>query len=457
MGEQVLQGIIDQPLHHAIVCLVLGRKKPSEVLGLAKSDEERCQAYYYIGAHQFVERDTTAALKSFESSISCTAECLEFRVARLVVERFVRLNNHDYADGDLMHDGRFRGARAPIVWDFKDLMEKLAAEHRIGFFYRGQPKDYGTLLPSLYRLNANMSRVPLIRLESQSLHNRGRVFRPLLPKSLWPADKSRHVDFFSLCLSHLGYPLSQLFCQHCCLPSEGLDVTEDLKIAAMFAIFNYTLGSFEQSNDEPGVIYRFTVPSTPPLTLGQLKRIDFYSCPFFLSGVTMLDLLEKCSSESESKSSFAAYFSRKQELEMTVKNTEELRRSRPLELIRLPDQEVKIGRVMMQRAGLVFPDFLLPRWYDTEPVPPPPGKTWDGPRCVEDLAKSDAVEAFLFRHDEGNPATLAIDPHALFPKEDPLRTLLSGMVADMSGGFATPVIATSGESIFTLWDDDMPR
>ncbi len=458
IGDQVLHASKSKPWEHALICLVLGKRDPADVLAQAKSDEERCQAYYYLGAHQLVEKDTAAALRSFMSCIECPTECLEHSVAEQVVERFDRLNDREYADGDLMNDGRFRGAVAPTVWELEELLEKLAGEHRFGFLYRGQRKDYGTLLPSGYRLVANMSRVPFVRSDGQSLRNRGRVFRPLLPNSLWPADQSRRIDFVSLCRSNLGYPLSQLFCQHCCLPAEGLDVTEDLNIAAMFAIFNYDSNSFERSTDEPGVIYRFSVPITAPLTLEQLKRIDFYSCPFFLSGVTILDLLTKCSTLSESKSSFGAYYLRKNELEMTLENFDDIRTSRPLEMIRLPHHEVKIGRVMMQRAGLVFPDSLLPQSFDASSAPPPPGKTWDGPHCVEDLAKSDAVETFLFRHDEGNPANLAVDPSSVFPKEDPLRTLLSGAVTAMSGGLGANVIAPMDKSVFTSGEDEeMPR
>ncbi len=63
---------------------------------------------------------------------------------------------------------------------------------------------------------------------------------------------------------------------------------------------------------------------------------------------------------------------------------------------------------MRQRAGLIFPDVLLPQWYETTSIPPPRGKIWDGPQCIEDLAESHVVETFLFRHGMGNRARIGM-------------------------------------------------
>jgi hypothetical protein len=293
---------------------------------------------------------------------------------------------------------------------------------------------------------------------SASLHGRGKSFRYLAANSLWPEDNRKRIDFVSLCRAELGYLLSQLFCQHCCLPTEGLDVTDTIDVAAFFALYDYNSGNYVDEIEEPGVIIRINIGNKNPLSIRKLKEIDFYSCPFYVSGIEILELLGRCETPSQSKQRFGAYFREKLNLEMTCENWEDFRKSRPLELIALPESELPMGRVMMQRAGLVFPDVLLPRSSNALPVPPPPGKTWDGPQCIEDLALSDALEIFLFHHHSGNRAKIKYNPATVFPERDPIRSLLSNIIAAMSGGMPIPTLAQQDTSVFVTGDEKgIPR
>lgn len=290
--------------------------------------------------------------------------------------------------------------------------------------------------------------------EGESLYNRGRAFRAVQPNSRWPEAERTRIDFVSLCRAQLGYLLSQLFCQHCCLGTEGLDVSEELEIAAFFAIYDYGKDAYIDDAETPGVIFRINVGERPRLSMQHLKEIDFYSCPFFASGTEILNLLGRCATQADSFRSLAEYFREKQDLEMTLPTWNDVRTNRPLELIMLPHQGVMGGRVMMQRAGLVFPDIVLPRWFEEYSIPPPPGKTWDGPQCVEDLAKSDAVEAFFFHHERRNKTRIGYAPATVFPKADPLRSLLSRFISTMSGGSLAIPIVVQDTSVFGPGDEE---
>jgi hypothetical protein len=347
-----------------------------------------------------------------------------------------------------------------MIWEFETLLDKLSSEHRPGFVYRGQVRDYGALLPSGYRNIVDMTRSAFDRQGEESLHNRGQYYRPLLPHSQWPQSELKKIDFVSLCRAQLGYLLSQLFCQHCCLPTEGIDVSIDHAIAAFFAIFDYAANDYVGDSNRPGVIFRIDGMNEQSLSLGHLKEIDFYTCPFYCGGAEILSLLGRCVTQSQCLQSFREYFREKDNMEMTLKNWSDIRRKRPIELIRLPEKDLICGRVMIQNAGLVFPDSLLPSYFNSQSFPPPPGKTWNGPHCVEDLSKNNAVQVFYFHQKASNRKKLMFDPKAIFPSEDPLRLLLSRIITEMSGGgdTLTMTLTMQGNSVFMSGDDkNMPR
>jgi hypothetical protein len=107
---------------------------------------------------------------------------------------------------------------------------------------------------------------------------------------------------------------------------------------------------------------------------------------------------------------------------------------------------------MMQKAGLVFPDVLLPRALEQAPVPPPRGRTWNGNQCIEDLATNPTSERFLFRHAPHNAQATELAPHDVFPATDALRTLLTDMIWAMGGANLTQVITLSDTTVFSPKD-----
>jgi hypothetical protein len=112
---------------------------------------------------------------------------------------------------------------------------------------------------------------------------------------------------------------------------------------------------------------------------------------------------------------------------------------------------------MTQRAGLLFPDLVLSDAF-SKVWSAPVGKTWSGPRCVENLAKSSAVQAYYFHHDSKNRAMLDLDPVTVFPEDDPLRLLLSRAVWSLAGfGGAVPIWFGPGGAIFPWEADKLPR
>lgn len=432
----------------AVIRFVIDTIDDATLLAKADSDARRAQAHYYLGARRLVKKDFPGARDSFLASTALPKSCMEQEIAQLELRYFTRYATSD----EMLWRSPVEGSGAKI-WDFEALSEKLASEDRPGFVYRGQPRHYGSLLPSGYRTTVDMSQPVMVRRGEESLHNRGRTFRPLLPNSLWPEVGRRRIDFVSLCRSHFGYPLSQLFCQHCCLPTEGLDVSDSPDIAAFFAIFDYA--SNQYLCEGTGVVFRITVPAASSLSMQRLKEIDYYSCPFHLSGVEILRLFETCGTEIRSLQSFAEYFREKQAQELETELTvDELRTSRPFEVILLPEHDTANGRVMMQRAGLVFPDSLLPRSFQWRSFPPPVGKTWEGPHSIEDLASSDLVETFLFRHDQRNASQQRYNPATVFPQVDPLRSLLSQLPLIMAGGVGSMITASMDTSVFSSWDEE---
>ncbi len=450
-GGKVLQSARQLPWEEALVRFVLQMFEPQQTLALAETDDRRCQAHYYIGARRLVESDRAGARESFEACLRFESRCVEYALAELELKHFDKTEPKSEKRDD---EPRTQ------IWEFGALLEMLKSQHGSNYVYRGQNRHYCSLLTSGYRNIVDMTYPPVTDLRSaSSLYSRGRVFRPLLPNSLWPEAGRKRIDFVSLCRAQFGYLVSQLFCQHCCLPSEGLDVSDDFEVAAFFAIFDYGHDMYVEEATSPGAIYRITVGEHQALSLGQLKETDYYSCPFFVRGADVFNLLGRCGTETSSNRSFGAYFEQKLNLELTLENPDDIRRQRPLELIEFPESEVRNGRVMKQSAGLVFPDVVLPRAFEQYSFPPPRGKTWDGPQCVEDLAQSPVVEAFFFRHDAMNSRRLNRDPHGIFPRADPLRRLLSNLISAISAGnFMTPTLAIQDTSVFGIGDEkELPR
>lgn len=445
-AEWLLQSSAHLPWEYALVQLLMRRAEPQTVLSSALSNDQKCQAHYYIGARLLVEGNLLEAQRAFQNSLQVGGRCVEYDIAELELQHFKSSPTSSTPD------------QSKTVWDFQTLLQKLKAEHHFGYVYRGQNQHYGTLLTSGYRTIVDLTH-PIVEMKtSTGLYRRGTVFRPLLANQLWPEAGRKRIDFVSLCRAQFGYLISQLFCQHCCLPTEGLDVTDEVEVAALFAIYDYGQDHYIKNTDTKGVMFRIAVNQRPSLTIQQVKETDFYSCPFFISGTAILNLLAKCETEAQARSSFAAYFREAARLDRLL-DADKWRTQRPLQLLKLPSREINAGRISMQHAGLIFPDVLLPRWYDEQPFAPPPGRTWDGPQCVEELMHNSAIETFYFRHDLKNETILDRYPYTIFPKDDPLRRLLSQLITAISAGhYGVPTIVQQDTSVFTMGDEEnLPR
>lgn len=451
LGDHLRKKARLSPLNAAVLRHIEDGGQPDELLAHATSDADRSRVLFYIGARHELNSNFELAHTAFKSAATAHSDTLEGMVSGILVDHYRRFKLGT-------------SAAAPQPWSLRDeeiptlglLIDRLNDQHRPSYVYRGQVKDYGSILPSGYRSRVNTA-FPLITPSAEAaLHNRGKLFRCLAPNSLWPESERKQVDFVSLCRAYLGYPLSQLFCQHCQLPAEGIDVTRDVSLAALFAIYDFAQDRYVSSADECGVIYRIDITGARSPTLQDLKRTDFYTCPFFLDGAESLYRLGRCDDLHETLASFHDFFRRWQEIELDTalfKSWDDVRSNRPIELLRFPERDISRSRVRMQQAGLVFPDSLLPRSLEAHAHPPPPGRTWDGPHCIEDLAFSDKIETFHFHHLPDNRQVVTHSPHAIFPKEDPIVYAMSRIISTMSGGTLAIPIVQQDTSVFEPGDE----
>ena len=69
--------------HRELLMTTLGKKDDmNQVLRLAQTKEQRCQAYYYIGARLMNDIRLEDAMRAFEMSLASNAECVEYLFAQ---------------------------------------------------------------------------------------------------------------------------------------------------------------------------------------------------------------------------------------------------------------------------------------------------------------------------------------------------------------------------------------
>lgn len=455
LGDHLRKKARLSPLNAAVLRHIEDGSRPDELLALTTSDADRSRVLFYIGARHELNSNFELAHTAFRNAATADSETLEGMISGILVEHYRRIKLGTSATA-----AQARSLRDDEIPTLSVLVDRLNTQHRPTYVYRGQIKDYGSVLPTGYRSRVNTEFPLMTPSTGAALHNRGRLFRCLASNSLWPESERRQVDFVSLCRAHLGYPLSQLFCQHCQLPTEGIDVSRNASLAALFAIYDFANDRYISSAAECGVIYRIDISGVSSPTLQDLKRIDFYTCPFFVDGAELLSTLGKCDDLDATIASFHDFFRRRQEIDLDAalfKNWDDVRSNRPIELLRFSERDINRSRVRMQQAGLVFPDSLLPRAFQAHAVPPPPGKTWEGPHCVEDLAFSDRIETFPFRHAPDNRQAITHSPHAIFPKEDPIAYAMSRLISTMAGGTLAVPIVHQDTSVFSPGDEPIPE
>ena len=90
LGENVIQ--IDQAnWPYPVARMMLGQLTPAQLVAMAKSADERCEAQFYIGEVQLLRGDKAAARTAFESTItSCPKTFIEFSGATVELARLDR-------------------------------------------------------------------------------------------------------------------------------------------------------------------------------------------------------------------------------------------------------------------------------------------------------------------------------------------------------------------------------
>lgn len=124
-----------------------------------------------------------------------------------------------------------------------EVMQFLKGEHHENYLYRGQVKDYGKMLPSIFRTVPLIPRDGFLLFERKFDASRIEVLKATLVYSF---------------IERFGNLVGNYLAQQYLANSACIDVTEDINVAAFFAKMLYpTYSNMIESSNEIGVIYRF--------------------------------------------------------------------------------------------------------------------------------------------------------------------------------------------------------
>lgn len=139
--------------------------------------------------------------------------------------------------------------------DILELVEYLKSTHSDKVVYRGQSKDYNTLLPSFYRKKISTTRFDPA---SGTVIGQYNMYNHFLEYN--PAQDSQQNIAKRVTMNHLmasfGKSLGNVIAQQYGINSECLDVTSDLDVAAFFATHSWPHYDTVLDSPELGVIYR---------------------------------------------------------------------------------------------------------------------------------------------------------------------------------------------------------
>ncbi len=330
------------------------------------------------------------------------------------------------------------------IYKLEDLIGYLLKNHKPDYVYRGQNKRWtDPLVPSLYRGMVNKNKFTDYSSQNR-LYEIGNVFHELatgqninLPKN-W----NERWNANGYLKQYFGYPLSHLLSQQFGIYSEGLDVTSDPMIAAFFATFQHI--NSQINNEELGIIYRFKVPlfNKEP---SELISSNFYTVNNFLDANTVLKSISSCSTWEESLESFLEFgFETSKILAST--NSPAIR---PFHILKLPKGVLNDSRIIRQKAGLIFPDMILSKFYRNIKVHAPLGKAEkEGTNAIEDMQYRDNLDVFYFEHTKEDFDLININKEYLFPKYDPFYVLLKSFLTS----FIAPgnvIFITEGGTFFS--------
>lgn len=344
----------------------------------------------------------------------------------------------------------------PNTIPFSELLIKLKKEHKPEYVYRGQTKEWpGPLVPSMFR-----PFVPDGESFSYSGDDRLRQYGTAFIEELSMPEILTHNDEQAIFQLQkrinvgkelrilFGYPFCQIFSQQAGLSSEGLDVTSDIDIAAFFATHDLINKVYTPSISGEGIIYRF-IAKNDHFSLSNMKTLDYYSCPPFISSFDLIQLFEECCSIDESIQSLIEY-----KMEHTINSGMDpsiARHIRPFESIKFPSKTRQLSRIVQQRAGLLIPDMLLTEYWSNIEIQAPRGKTnKKGQPCIEDLKKRMGVSIFRFEHNQNNSKLLNILPKQVFPENDIICYLLRFL---LSRTFGRDIYMFNDMSIFPAIED----
>lgn len=304
------------------------------------------------------------------------------------------------------------------------VIQHLSKEHREGFVYRGQVREYiEPLVPSGYRFCVD-NRPRFTCTEKSRLRGVGNVFVEEIP-AIDAAQRMSQNDFENLQVilhirkylrTALGYPLSQIFSQQAGMKSEGLDVTSDIDVAAFFATHDYTSNGYQLATDGNGIIYRFEVQEAK-LNFDAIRTWDFYSCPSYLPSAKIINLFHRCFHDTECLQSIEQY---RRAIDWGLSfDLNKIRNSRPFELIHLPTAAFENSRIVNQSAGLIIPDQILSPHWKIEAFQPSAEKmaTRNEP-AIEDLSEHNGVAKFRFKHGIENLEYIHGNANYYFPIHD---------------------------------------
>lgn len=137
------------------------------------------------------------------------------------------------------------------------LIEYLKNNHEHFYVYRGQTKDYDTLLPSFYR-----GKISTIRLEASgntsniiNQYNRFNHFICYDHANDSIRNKAKRVTMNKL-MANFGKSFGNVLAQQYGISSECLDVTSDPNVAGFFATHQYPHYKDVVESNDLGVIYR---------------------------------------------------------------------------------------------------------------------------------------------------------------------------------------------------------
>ncbi|MBZ0276031.1 MAG: hypothetical protein K8I60_07805, partial [Anaerolineae bacterium] len=315
-----------------------------------------------------------------------------------------------------------------------EIVAQLKAEHRPGYVYRGQIQEWMPLLPSAYRRFALPDKTFAFQ-GSQRMRGTGEQFVlywPDVERMLAP-EAAPIYRMWSGVFAHLrnalGYALSNILAQQAGIQSEGVDVTEDVDVAAFFATHRFDGRYYYPVEDGTGVIYRYAV-TEPELTFDALRKWDFYSCPSYLPSHKIMKLFGTVETLRDCFRSVDDYC---QQINWGVMfDLDAIRDKRPFEHLRMPRFTQYDSRIAHQSAGLLLPDYILTQDWAEEDFAPDAAKMpleVGKLPAVENLALHPGTERFYFTH---RPAQTAESPQEItryyFPLADISRELLRNCV-----------------------------